>query len=197
MCYPKASRRWESAAGRSRLTKAWETAENHVFPLLSPCHLSSRGNLLLPLQPRLKLTFPLIPSTFGDGKGRSAGLCTPEEFIYSPLSRQRGAGEGCTARLGQLPPLLLSPRPLPSYSMRPSWEMCLLPTPRVSVAETSRVLGQQGLLPAGLYCPLCPIPARDALPPLEPQICHSRGITAACEELLCLYLTGITLSLFL
>lgn len=69
----------------SRRTRAWETAENHVFPLLFPYHLSSRGNLLLPLQPRLKLAFPLIPSTFGVRKEISLGLCMPEGFIY-PLS---------------------------------------------------------------------------------------------------------------
>lgn len=57
----------------------------------------------------------------------------PEDFIYFPPWEERGAGERCMARLGQIPSLLLPPRPPSAHSTSPSWEMCLPPAPRASV----------------------------------------------------------------
>lgn len=188
LCYPKASSRWGNA-----FPEAWETTGNHVFPLLSPVPFIIQGKCTSSSTAQAQTGTSPHPEYIPKGTSRVA-VCLKAPF--TPSQQERSAGEGCSARLGQLPLLLLPPRPLPSYSMRPSWEMCLLPTAQVP-AETSQALGQQELLPPGLHCPLCPSQHEMSPCPLSLRSAPAAGITAACGELLCLYLTGITLSLFL
>lgn len=126
---------WRCGGGSrwTRALRSLEATKNRVFFLCFPYHLTSRGSLFLPLQPRLKSASPFILSACSVRKGTSPGLCMPENFIYFPPWGERGAGEGCMARLGQLPSLLLPPRPPSAHSTSPSWEMCLPPAPRASV----------------------------------------------------------------
>lgn len=176
------------------LCRAWEAAKNwFFFPPCFPYWISSRGSLLLPLQPRLKSASLLILSACSIRKGTSPGLCVPEDFIYSLPCGGRGAGEGCSVWPGQLPPLLLPPHPPSACSRSPSQGMCLPPTPRASVFSAIN----DGLRLPELWTAPAPARHQPLSRPGVPEPAPMAGTTAPHVELLSVYLTGIKLCLFL